>query len=128
MSKKLILCYGTLKSGHHNNTYLKNSKLLGTFVTEPKFTMISLGGFPAVVERGNTPITGEVYEVSEQDLPGVYALEGYKGQRDNPENWYNTAEIITDYGVAEMFTMNQLQIESPFGKEHNKKIIENGIW
>lgn len=120
--KTLFAVYGTLKSGWGNNRILQgNSKLLGTFVTPPNYTMYSLGGFPAVTKEGNTPITVEVYEVTDpQTIQRVHNLEGYSGTPDHPNNWYDVTPVETPYGVANMF-----YFKTPPSRGH---VIESGIW
>lgn len=104
MDKKLIAVYGTLKQGFGNNRRLGDSKLLGSTLTKRKFTMYSCGGFPAVTPTGETKIHIEVYEVVNPNiLQSVYMLEGYSGVRDSVKNWYDTVDVETPWGKAEMF-------------------------
>ena len=118
--EKLLAVYGTLKQGNGNHRYLRESKLLGTHVTEPKYTMHSLGGFPGVRLEGKTPITVEVYRVTNRDvLTNINSLEGYTGKKDDPENWYDCIEIDTPYGSADMYYFKQ-QLNGP--------VIKDGIW
>lgn len=117
---KLIAVYGTLKRRHGNHRVMGNSKFLGEATTEPKFTMYSAGGFPIVSPKGNTKIALEIFEVtSEETLRRIYGLEGYSGVRDSQENWYNTTDVETEWGKAEMFIQE---------KELNRPIVESGIW
>ena len=111
--------YGTLKQGEGNHHFLRNSKLLGEFVTSPNYTMYSMGGFPAVTPEGDTPITCEVYDVHEKDLPGIYRLEGYSGIKNDPNNWYDCVTLDTPFGQADMFV---------FKTKPNRLTIKNGIW
>ncbi len=118
--KKLIAVYGTLKEGHHNHRVLGESKLIGKHVTEPKFTMYSNGGFPIVSPYGDTPIVIEVYQVDNPtDLQRVYRLEGYSGTRNSSANWYDTVDVETPYGVAEMFVMDKVQ---------GRPVVASGEW
>ncbi len=119
--KKLIFCYGTLKRGFSNSHVMGKSKLLGEAKIQG-FTMHSLSGFPALT-IGTGEIHGEVYEVTDEaTLKNIYRLEGYSGQRNSRENWYDTADVNTPYGKAELFYMKDKQ------RYENYKIIENGIW
>jgi gamma-glutamylcyclotransferase (GGCT)/AIG2-like uncharacterized protein YtfP len=116
---KLIAVYGTLKAGYHNHSLLKKAEFVGDFVTQPQYTMYSFGGFPAVGTHGNTPITTEIYRVTNEQLGKVYSLEGYTGNRGDADNWYDTVEIDTPFGNAEMFVMHD---------QLPNKVITSGIW
>ncbi len=73
--------YGTLKQGHGNNRILQQSstaKFIENAITEPNFTMISLGAFPGVVEGGSTAIHGEIWSVEDDETKRrLDSLEGY---------------------------------------------------
>lgn len=119
MNKNLIAVYGSLKQGFFNHSLLENSKFLGTFKTNPEYTMYSLYSFPAIIKGGNTSIHVEIYEIDLNTLKAIYILEGYSGIRNSPENWYDTLELDTPFGKAEMFYMK--------GKIKGL-IIESGNW
>lgn len=119
MNKKLLAVYGTLKRKKGNSYLLNSATYLGTHVTEPKYTMHSMGGFPAVTLEGKTPITIEVYEVDEQTAQNINMLEGYTGQRNHPRNWYDVTDVETPYGNAEMYYFKQVP---------NNNIVKDGNW
>jgi len=122
MNKKLFAVYGTLRKGHGNSRLFDNpeSTWLGEFITKPEYTMYSLGGFPAVAEKGNTAITCEVWETTSEDvIKNVFRLEGCTGIKGDDRNWYDFVDIETPYGIASMFTMNECQ---------EKNIVEDGNW
>lgn len=109
----LYAVYGTLRKGHGNHRYLLDSKegveFLGEIKTEPRFKMYSMGGFPGVAEGGDKSIVVEIYRVTDEaTIRGVNGLEGYSGVRGSDRNWYDTCEIQTPWGVANMFTQNAL--------------------
>jgi gamma-glutamylcyclotransferase (GGCT)/AIG2-like uncharacterized protein YtfP len=72
-----LLGYGTLLSGEGNHRVLASSRLIGVRRTEPRYTLISLGPFPALLERGEASVSGEVYEVDDAVLASVDRLEGH---------------------------------------------------
>jgi gamma-glutamylcyclotransferase (GGCT)/AIG2-like uncharacterized protein YtfP len=122
MNKVLFCVYGTLKAKYGNNRLLKADgvSFKGTFVTEPKFTMVSCGGFPAVHCEGNTSIECELYEVTNPEvIHRVYSLEGYSGKQGAPNNWYDVEEIDTPHGKASMFV---------FRDAIKRPIVESGKW
>ena len=76
MSHKVFV-YGTLKAGFGNHRLLTNAKFLGDAKTPANYTMYSTGGFPAVIKQGDTVITGEIYEVTDEEFKRLDSLEGY---------------------------------------------------
>lgn len=115
----LLAVYGTLKKNYGNHVFLKNAKYLGTHITEPKYTMYSMGGFPTVTLEGNTPITLEIYSVDKETKKHINMLEGYTGKRNSDENWYDTTDVDTPWGTAEMYY---------FKNKPNNMIVPDGNW
>ena len=71
-----LLVYGTLLRGEPNHRMMKGARFVRRARTEPRFTLIDLGPFPALLEGGETPVSGEVYEVSEEHLARLDLFEG----------------------------------------------------
>jgi gamma-glutamylcyclotransferase (GGCT)/AIG2-like uncharacterized protein YtfP len=118
----IFAVYGTLRQGHGNYKWCLEGKseFLGEHKTEPAFTMHSLGGFPAVTADGETALTTELYRVTDPEtIRGVFGLEGYTGEKDNPRNWYDTITIDTPHGPAEMFY---------FKKGSDAPVVASGDW
>lgn len=118
---KLIAVYGTLRRGCSNHYIMGESRFVGDTKTAPIFKMCSFGHFPAVFTKGNTAITVEIYEVDDKTLQRIYQLEGYTGIRGSEFNWYDTIDINTPIGIAEMF----IGVESSF---HSLIEIKTGDW
>lgn len=110
----LVFVYGSLKRGFGNHQQLDTSEYLGNHITDPKWTMVSLGGFPAVVPVGDTEIKGEVYRVDDKTLRGLDYLEGFP-------RFYQKATIPTKYGEATMYIMEDRRIT-----EDN--VVPEGVW
>lgn len=119
----LFAVYGTLRKGNGNHVYVANAEFLGEMKTEPKFTMYGKNwGFPIVSTTGDTSLTVEVYKTKDEKvINGVNRLERYSGVRNHPQNWYDTVDIETPWGNANMFVM-----ETERGTE--KDIIVDGDW
>ena len=87
----LIFVYGTLRSDESRNIILKDSEYIGIFKTAPKYTMINLGSFPGMLMYGSTPITGEIYVVTNSVLKILDQIEGppdfYKREQINIKNF-----------------------------------------
>jgi gamma-glutamylaminecyclotransferase len=76
-----LFVYGTLRRGEPGHALLNGAPLLGEARTEPEFTLLDLGEYPAIVAGGRTAIAGELYEVEEallreldryEDVPELY--------------------------------------------------------
>jgi gamma-glutamylcyclotransferase (GGCT)/AIG2-like uncharacterized protein YtfP len=119
----LFAVYGTLKKGLHNDHYMRNAEYLGEIKTKAEFTMRSYGGFPVVSHTGDTAITVEIYRLpaQSQDVNHINGLEGYTGKRGAVLNWYDTIDVETPFGTANMFIQKETKIS------HLEK-IDNGIW
>ena len=124
----LYCTYGTLRLDHGNCKRILQGREgvehLGTIETPANYTMYSMGGFPGVAEGGQTPIVVDVFKVkNEAVMRNVNGLEGYSGVRNDERNWYDTCDVQTEWGVANMFTMNELNNEG-----NRRSIITTGDW
>lgn len=70
-----IFVYGTLRRGESNHGFLAGSVFLRAGRTEPRFTLVSLGEYPAMLMGGETAVHGEVYAVDPRTLAALDALE-----------------------------------------------------
>lgn len=120
-SKTIFAVYGTLKRGYGNNHLLRNAKFIGEHTTEPNYTMYGKGcGFPIVGTHGNTAIKCELFETTDPEtVRMVDSLEGFRGVKGSPNNWYDRITINTKHGPAEMYVMHN---------ERNSPIVESGEW
>jgi gamma-glutamylcyclotransferase (GGCT)/AIG2-like uncharacterized protein YtfP len=71
-----VFAYGTLMSGENNHRQLRGARLLAVRRTEPRYTLVSLGAYPALLDGGTTSITGEVYDVDDDLLRALDRFEG----------------------------------------------------
>lgn len=119
--KILVAVYGTLRKGFGNYNYHLNnneSKYIGSYDTEPIYTMYSLGGFPGIKEEGTASIKMEVFAVTPKVFSKLDILEGYSEGRDN--NHYERKVIETPYGKAYTYIYNH--------SIKGRQIIESGDW
>lgn len=114
MNNNLVFVYGTLKKGYGNHSVIKaaGGEFVKTFTTKPIYTMISLGGFPGVIEKGNTAISGEIYRVN--NMKPLDNLEGYP-------KFYNRIRIEAE-GSPWMYVLDNSYSEQGYHK------ITNGKW
>lgn len=72
-----LFVYGTLQEGCGNHRYLAGARLLRRARTRPEYTLVSLGGFPGLLDGGGTAVVGEVYAVDDRMLAAIDRLEGH---------------------------------------------------
>jgi gamma-glutamylcyclotransferase (GGCT)/AIG2-like uncharacterized protein YtfP len=101
MNKHLVFVYGTLRRGASNHHMLADSDFLGRHLTEPLYTMFLLGEFPAVVARGETAVTGEIYRISDEVFALLDELECYPSV-------FSRQVIHTPAGETWMYLYNRL--------------------
>lgn len=61
--RSIVFVYGTLKRGHVRHFALAGQRFLSEARTLPRYRMVNLGSYPAIVESGSSPIIGELWEV-----------------------------------------------------------------
>lgn len=114
----LVFVYGTLKEGYGNHRHhlqREGVNYKGEYITPAEWTMFSLGGFPGVMKGGNTPITGEVYEIDKEVFRGLDRLEGFP-------RFYDRDLIKTPYGAAWIYYLKDQHYRASSPK------IEDGVW
>jgi gamma-glutamylcyclotransferase (GGCT)/AIG2-like uncharacterized protein YtfP len=90
----LLFVYGTLRRGGSNHGELRDARFAGVAQTQPRYELVDLGGYPALIEGGQCSVSGELYEVDAallceldrfEEVPVLYerkriALEPRTGQ------------------------------------------------
>ena len=117
-----VFVYGTLLQGFGNNRLLRGQEFLGTAETEGEFTLLSLTGFPGLMEGGETAIKGEVYEVDDECLVWLDFLEGVNPK--NPEGGlYRRLDVVLADGQEVVtYCINREEGDGDFDS------IESGDW
>ena len=72
-----IFVYGTLRRGQPNHYLLDHLRPERIARTEPRFTLVSLGAYPAMVSGGQHAVVGELYTVDRFTLAALDHLEGH---------------------------------------------------
>jgi gamma-glutamylcyclotransferase (GGCT)/AIG2-like uncharacterized protein YtfP len=76
-----LFVYGSLLQGEAAHFRLRGARLVARARTDPAFTLIDMGDYPALVEAGDTAVAGEIYAVDEallaeldeyEEAPAVY--------------------------------------------------------
>ena len=75
MAMNEIFVYGTLKRSEANHDLLGDSQYLGDYETDPRWGLLNLGAFPAMIPS-NKAVKGEVFLVDDDVLEVVDTLEG----------------------------------------------------
>lgn len=109
----LVFVYGTLRQGEYNHHYLSGARHLGIHRTDPCFTLLDLGEYPAVINGGKTSIIGEVYAIDDATMAQLDWLEAYPDE-------YIRKRIPTSYGLAWIYIYRHPSADIP--------VIINGNW
>ena len=111
----MIFCYGPCMIGEPEHRLLAGARFMGATRTAPKFTLINLVDFPALVEGGTTAVAGELYLVDPETLVRVDRLEGH------PDFYRRQRIELESGGQAEAYVM-------PLGRAGPSTVIESGDW
>lgn len=71
-----VFVYGTLMRGGHNHGLLAAARFAGEARTAPRYTLVSMGDWPALLEGGGQSVAGELFLVAVATLAALDALEG----------------------------------------------------
>ena len=122
-----VFVYGTLKSGgdiRGLNQFGDGASIVGKAKTQyPDYEMSDLGAFPGVFLNGKFHIQGEVWEVNDDILDQLDAIEGYP-------DFYNKQIVHTTQGKAWMYFLPDKGYEKYKGMRGND-VHEDGdtlVW
>jgi gamma-glutamylcyclotransferase (GGCT)/AIG2-like uncharacterized protein YtfP len=110
-----LFVYGSLLFGEIHNARLGGSRLLGEALTEPRYTLVDLGPYPALLDGGTTSVTGEIYEVAADVLAALDALEGH------PDEYRRVPIRLLSGESAEAYVL-------PRAKAPFMRVIASGSW
>lgn len=108
----LLFVYGTLLRGEPNHRLLSGARFVGHHATEAAYTMYDLGGYPGVVDEGETAIRGEVYGVNGRTLTVIDRLEEVPVE-------YLRGGIDTPYGAAWIYL---------YRGRRRGRVVRSGTW
>lgn len=97
------------KEGKYNiNLVSHDAKLIGTFSTEPFYTMYDLGVDDCIiVKNGEHSVRMEVWGVSDKVLDILQKNYSYYEELKDEDNIYLKSEIISPFGRITIFTYNE---------------------
>ncbi len=70
-----LFVYGTLLRGEDNHGQVRGARFITEARTEACYRLVEMGGYPALLEAGDTAIAGEIYEVDDALLADLDAFE-----------------------------------------------------
>ncbi len=114
-----VAVYGSLKKGRGNHHILHNAEYLGEIKIEPKFTLVSLGGFPGLVPNGTQEVKGELYKVDDETMRRLDWLEGHP-------HFYVREVVNTDKGEAWVYRLSDGYLGRTQGR--NLPVVASGEW
>lgn len=77
----IVFVYGTLKRGQVRHAGLAGQRFVGEARTLPRYRMVNLGTFPALVEGGTGSIVGELWSVDAACLARLDYIEAVADDR-----------------------------------------------
>ncbi|KHF40416.1 gamma-glutamylcyclotransferase family protein [Halalkalibacter okhensis] len=99
----LVFVYGTLRKGGSNNHYLKKAKLISLTAWLYGELHDTGYGYPVLKEHSHRTVTGELYEVTSDELVKLDQLEDYVADRSSNEYERVKKTVYTDEGEQEVF-------------------------
>ncbi|MFT4705299.1 MAG: gamma-glutamylaminecyclotransferase [Bradymonadia bacterium] len=114
----LIFVYGTLMRGLRNHHLLAHARFVRDDKTAELFTLLDFGRYPAVVPSKRDPISGELYEVDDDTLATLDALERYP-------QWYDRIQVpLSGGGRAWLYVFTH----SPDAEGVAYSVVPGGAW
>jgi gamma-glutamylaminecyclotransferase len=89
-----VFVYGTLRRGQTAHHLLRGARFIDTARTEPEYTLLDMGTYPALVSGGETAVLGEIYEI---EADALAELDRYE---DAPRLY---RRVLTPIGGHEVF-------------------------
>ena len=114
---RTIFVYGTLLRGLERASALDSSKFLGPALIKAR--LFDLGSYPGIAE-GNDDVIGEVYEVDEEVLGTLDAIEGYN--EESPESSLYIRRPVT---ARKLSDGAEIDAETYFYTRSSGQIIKN---
>jgi gamma-glutamylaminecyclotransferase len=111
-----LFVYGSLLARECNHRHLSGAPFLGEAKTEPGYSLVDLGPYPALLEGGTTSVRGEVYEVDEAKMAWLDAFEGH------PDVYRRSPVRLEDRGAAVAYVLEKRELAE------GRPQVEGGDW
>jgi gamma-glutamylcyclotransferase (GGCT)/AIG2-like uncharacterized protein YtfP len=115
MAGARLFVYGTLMKGEANAHLLEDARYLGPATTEPTFSLLDLGDYPALRAGGEQAVAGELYEVGAAMLEALDDCEGH------PTLYRRTPIRLADGSAVEAYLLVSSDVEDP-------PLVASGDW
>ena len=109
----LVFVYGSLRRGQEFHGHLEGATFRGEHLTEDRWEMWELDGYPAVTRGGRRAIRGELFAI---DAPILARLD----ELEETPTLYQRRELQTPMGVAWIYVVEQPPVK--------RRTIESGDW
>jgi gamma-glutamylcyclotransferase (GGCT)/AIG2-like uncharacterized protein YtfP len=111
----LLFVYGSLLEGERDHDLLVSAEHVGPATTPPRYHLVELTQFPALVPGGRLEVIGELYRVSRETLLAIDV------RKEVPRLFARERIELADGQVAEAYTMRPDQAPG-------RRRLRNGDW
>jgi gamma-glutamylcyclotransferase (GGCT)/AIG2-like uncharacterized protein YtfP len=110
-----LFAYGSLREGECDHSELQGAERLGTALTAPRYRLIDLGVYAALVQGGRLSVVGELYAVDRELRRRLDVL------KQCPILFYRDRVELGDGTLAEAYLMREEQVRG-------KRRLHVGDW
>jgi gamma-glutamylaminecyclotransferase len=110
-----LFVYGSLMQGEREHERLAGATFVGLARTVPEYTLVDLGPYPALVEKGRVSVAGEVYLIDKKQR---FSLDV---KMECPVLFRRIEVRLEDGSRAETYAMRDEQVRG-------KRRLANGDW
>jgi gamma-glutamylcyclotransferase (GGCT)/AIG2-like uncharacterized protein YtfP len=110
-----LFVYGKSLASEPEHGLLQGARCLGAVKTQPRYTLVDLGVYPALLETGATSVVGELYLVTREVR---FTLDV---KHECPALFQRTLVELSDGAQVEAYVMREEQVRG-------RRRIKNGDW
>jgi gamma-glutamylcyclotransferase (GGCT)/AIG2-like uncharacterized protein YtfP len=110
-----LFVYGTFLPGEPDHGFLDGAELIGPATTKPNYKLIELTGAAGLLDRGDTAVVGEVYELD------VKTLAACDVKREHPVLFERRVVELSDGTVAHAYFVSHDQ-------SRGRRRLRGGDW
>ncbi len=110
-----LFVYGTFLPGEPDHRLLDGAELVGPATTQPRYKLVELTGAAGLLDRGDTAVVGEIYELD------VKTLAGCDVKREHPVLFQRRGVELSDGSVAHAYFLSHEQ-------SRGRRRVRGGDW